>query len=49
MKLPVYIGLLDEAEATLASSFLVVADGLGDEPYVHFIVQTLSKKCVAHR
>ena len=46
MKLPVYIGLLDEAEATLASSFRVVADGHGDEPD---ILQTFAKKCDAHR
>jgi len=49
MKLPVYIGLLDEAEATLASSFRVVADGYGEEPDVHFILQTFAKKCDAHR
>jgi hypothetical protein len=49
MKLPVYIGLLDEAEATLAASFRVVADGHGDEPDGHFILQTLAQKCDAHR
>ncbi|MEN8582540.1 hypothetical protein B1A87_018910 [Arthrobacter sp. KBS0703] len=49
MKLPVYIGLLDEAEATLAASFRVVADGHGDEPDVHFILQTLAQQCDAHR
>jgi hypothetical protein len=49
MKLPVYIGLLDEAEATLASSFRAVSDGHGDEPDVHFILQTFAKKCDAHR
>ena len=49
MKLPVYIGLLDEAEATLAASFRVVAEGHGDEPDVHFILQTLAGMCDAHR
>src|SRR6476661_3276252 len=49
MKLPVYIGLLDEAEATLAASFRVVAEGHGDEPDVHFILQTLARMCDAHR
>jgi hypothetical protein len=49
VKLPVYIGMLDEAEATLAASFRVVAEGHVDEPDVHLILQTLAKKCDVHR
>lgn len=49
MKLPVYIGLLDEAEATLANSFRVVAHGHGEEPDVHFLLETLAGQCDAHR
>jgi hypothetical protein len=49
VKLPVYIGLLDEAEATLANSFRVVAHGHGEEPDVHFLLETLAGQCDAHR
>ncbi|MFF1383701.1 hypothetical protein ACFVWT_09080 [Arthrobacter sp. NPDC058288] len=49
MKLPVYLGLLQEAEATLANSFRVVAHGHGEEPDVHFLLETLAKQCDAHR
>lgn len=49
MKLPVYLGLLDEAEATLANSFRVVAHGHGEEPDVHFLLETLAGQCDAHR
>lgn len=49
MKLPVYLGLLHEAEETLAKSFRVVSEGHGAEPDVHFLLQTLAKQCDAHR
>ncbi|MEK0154445.1 hypothetical protein [Arthrobacter oryzae] len=49
MKLPVYLGLLDEAEDTLAKSFRVVAHGHGEEPDVHFLLETLAKQCDDHR
>jgi hypothetical protein len=48
MKLPVYLGLLDEAERILARSFRVVAEGHGDEPDVHFILETLAQQCDRH-
>jgi hypothetical protein len=49
MKLPVYLGLLHEAERTLAASFRQVADGHGEEPDVYFACQTLAGQCDAHR
>lgn len=49
MKLPVYLGLLDEAEETLAKSYRTVSEGHGEEPDVHFLLQTLAKQCDAHR
>jgi len=48
MKLPVYLGLLREAERTLAGSFRQVAEGHGEEPDVHFLCLTLAKQCDAH-
>lgn len=48
MKLPVYLGLLNEAEQILGRSFRVVADGHADEPDVHAIVHTLAQQCDAH-
>lgn len=48
MKLPVYLGLLHEAERILARSFRVVADGHGDEPDVHVILGTLAGQCDRH-
>ncbi|CAA9230091.1 MAG: hypothetical protein AVDCRST_MAG41-885 [uncultured Corynebacteriales bacterium] len=48
MKLPVYLGLLREAERTLAGSFRQVAEGHGDEPDVHFLCRTLAAQCDAH-
>ncbi|AUZ88533.1 hypothetical protein ACX80U_15940 [Arthrobacter sp. TmT3-37] len=48
MKLPVYLGLLAEAEQILARSFRVVAEGHSDEPDVHFIVRTLAEQCDRH-
>lgn len=48
MKLPVYLGLLREAERTLGESFLQVAEGHAEEPDVHFLCLTLAKQCLAH-
>ena len=48
MKLPVYLGLLHKAEATLAESYRQVAQGHGEEPDVHFLCLTLAKQCDAH-
>jgi hypothetical protein len=49
MTLPVYLGLLAEAERTLAGSFRQVADGHGQEPDVHVTCVTLADQCDAHR
>lgn len=49
MMLPVYLGLLDGAEAALAASFRRIAEGHGDEPDVFHICHTLAKQCDAHR
>ena len=48
MKLPVYLGLLREAERVLAESFRQVAEGHGEEPDVHFLTRTLAQQCQAH-
>ncbi|RCW45938.1 hypothetical protein DFQ14_102240 [Halopolyspora algeriensis] len=48
MKLPVYLGLLREAERVLAESFRQVADGHAAEPDVHFLSHTLAQQCLAH-
>ncbi len=48
MKLPIYLGLLNEAEQVLARSFRAVADGHADEPDVHSIVHTLAEQCDRH-
>lgn len=48
MKLPVYLGLLREAERTLAGTFRQVAEGHGEEPDVHFLCLTLAQQCDAH-
>jgi hypothetical protein len=48
MKLPVYLGLLREAERTLGGAFRQVADGHGEEPDVHFLCLTLAKQCDTH-
>ena len=48
MKLAVYLGLLRQAEQTLAESFRQVAEGHGDEPDVHFLCRTLAAQCDAH-
>jgi hypothetical protein len=49
MKLPVYLGLLHQSEATLAESFRQVAEGHGEEPDVHFLCRTLAAQCDAHQ
>ena len=49
MKLPMYLGLLEEAERTLASSFRQVADGHSAEPDVFFLCRTLAGQCDEHR
>lgn len=49
MKLPMYLGLLDEAERTLAESFREVADGHCAEPDVFFLCHTLAGQCDEHR
>ncbi len=48
MKLPVYLGMLQQAERELAASFRTVADGHGDEPDVHSICTVLAKQCDEH-
>ena len=49
MKLAMYLGLLDEAEHTLAQSFRQVADGHSAEPDVFFLCRTLAGQCDQHR
>lgn len=49
MNLPVYLGLLREAEGTLARSFRQLADGHGEEPDVHFLCLALARQCDAHQ
>lgn len=48
MKLAGYLGMLRDAEATLAAAFRRVADGHGEEPDVHFICHTLAEQCDRH-
>lgn len=49
MKLPVYLGLLAESEATLAQGFRQVAKAHGDEPDVHYLCMSLASQCESHR
>ncbi|MDJ0357024.1 MAG: hypothetical protein M3021_00035 [Actinomycetota bacterium] len=49
MKLPMYLGLLHKAEATLARSYRQIAEGHGAEPDIHFLCLTLAKQCDAHQ
>jgi hypothetical protein len=49
MKLPVYLGLLHQSEATLAESYRQVAGGHGDEPDVNTLCLTLARQCDAHQ
>jgi hypothetical protein len=48
MKLPVYLGMLQQAERELAESYRTVADGHGDEPDVHATCILLAKQCDEH-
>lgn len=48
MKLPVYLGLLNEGEEILARSFRTVAEGHANEPDVHTILDTLARQCDRH-
>lgn len=49
MNLNIYLGMLRQAEATLAESFRQVAEGHGAEPDIHFLCQTLAEQCEHHR
>lgn len=49
MKLPVYLGLLQQSEGTLAQSFRQVAEGHGHEPDVHFLCLALAAQCDEHQ
>jgi hypothetical protein len=48
MNLNVYLGMLHQAETTLAASFRQVAAGHGAEPDVHFLCHTLAQQCEEH-
>lgn len=48
MNLSIYLGMLHQAENTLAESFRQVADGHGAEPDVHFLCHTLARQCEEH-
>jgi hypothetical protein len=48
MNLDIYLGMLRQAEQTLAESFRQVADGHGAEPDVHFLCRTLAGQCENH-
>lgn len=48
MNLDIYLGMLRQAEQTLAESFRQVADGHGAEPDVHFLCHTLAGQCEHH-
>ena len=48
MNLAIYLGMLRQAEQTLAASFRQVADGHGAEPDVHFLCHTLAGQCEQH-
>jgi hypothetical protein len=48
MNLNIYLGMLHQAESTLAESFRQVADGHGAEPDVHFLCHTLAHQCEEH-
>lgn len=48
MMLPVYLGMLREAERILAESFRTVADGHGHEPDVLAICHLLATQCDEH-
>jgi len=48
MNLKIYLGMLHQAEQTLAESFRQVAEGHGAEPDVHFLCRTLADQCDRH-
>lgn len=48
MNLDIYLGMLHQAETTLAESFRQVASGHGAEPDVHFLCHTLARQCEEH-
>jgi hypothetical protein len=48
MNLNIYLGMLHQAETTLAESFRQVAEGHGAEPDVHFLCHTLAQQCEEH-
>lgn len=48
MNLGIYLGMLHQAETTLARSFRQVAEGHGTEPDVYFLCQTLAGQCEQH-
>lgn len=48
MNLHIYVGLLHQAEQTLAESFRQVAEGHGAEPDVLHLCRTLAKQCDEH-
>ncbi len=48
MNLNIYLGMLHQAESTLAESFRQVAAGHGTEPDVHFLCHTLAQQCEEH-
>ncbi|MGO4691795.1 hypothetical protein [Glaciibacter sp. 2TAF33] len=48
MNVDLYLGLLRNAERTLATSFRQVADGHGDEPDVYNLCHTLAEQCDDH-
>lgn len=48
MMLPVYLGMLHRAEATLATSFRTVGDGHAPEPDVYGICRLLAGQCERH-
>lgn len=49
MYLRIYLGLLHQAEETLARSYRQVANGHGAEPDVHFLCLTLAGQCDEHQ
>lgn len=48
MNLNIYLGMLHQAETTLAESFRQVAAGHGAEPDVHALCHTLAEQCDEH-
>ena len=48
MNLKIYLGMLHQAENTLAESFREVASGHGDEPDGFFLCQSLARQCDEH-